>query len=65
VLPPKQFYEKEVAGWSVNGKRGRERTPFVAVQLYNTKTRTIKLNKETGHFAFHLLEAGTVVLHLE
>lgn len=33
--------------------------------LYNAKTRTIKLNKDTGHFAFHLLEAGRVVVHLE
>lgn len=30
-----------------------------ACTLYNTNTRTIKLNKGTGYFAFHLLGTGS------
>ena len=56
----KQLYEEDLSGWSANGKRcGGSYISVVASTLYNTNTRTIKLNKGTGYFAFHLLGTGS------
>jgi hypothetical protein len=41
------------------GGGGGSRISVAACTLYNTKTRTIKLNKGAGYFAFHLLETGS------